>query len=591
MEQAEKIRRAAAKAVKEPLPRPSRSWRDMAPEVALLPPETRDEDILNRISDDDIDQLMAGARESLGTPYGIWVNDPVGFVRWGLNESVWSVQREVLDTLPTVKRTMVPAGFGLGKTHAAAYAACWFACVHPVGTALTVTTATRLRQVQRQLWPHVRRLHAKAGLPGECDMIQWKMPDINGVSTVVAYGFTAPEHDEAAMQGIHAPKVLLIVDEAGGISRPVGGSTRNLLTGDARMLAIGNPATDDEASWFESACEDGFDPEIPGTATVVIPATASPAITGEPCTCLSCPPTVPTHSLGDHLVDPVLVDDAIREHGDDAPYVIAKVYAKFPKGGASRVIPASYVDAATEAISITPWWDPADIPEQPVSMDRKNQPYEQQPYWGADIKLGVDVAADGGDEFVIARLEGDICRIRLVQSGAANQNSTDVAGKILEEIHAAEALRQALGSEQPVKVKVDAIGIGWGVVGTLEAWGSEGIHDAQIQRVVVSESPDKPADKKAMWRPHNKRAEMWLAGREAFQPDLTSGRVRVRLDVDNRTAAQLRAPTYGTNASGNQVIESKEHMKDRGVSSPDRAEAVLLAIYDIKQRRKPKVLA
>lgn len=561
--------------------------------MARLPREGKygRDQMLGELSDADMLDMLDASIEVFGTPYGLWQYDPVGFTRWVLQEAMWSVQRDVLDALPRTKKTMVPAGFGLGKTHIAACAAAWFACVYPVGTALTVTTATRLRQVQRQLWPHVRRIHAKANLPGQCDMIQWKMPDPFGVETVVAYGFTAPEHDEAAMQGIHAPRVLLIVDEAGGISRLVGGSTRNLLTGDARMLAIGNPATDDEASWFETACEDGDDPEVRDTITIAIPATASPTITGEYVRCLSCPPQVPAHSIGDHLVDQAWVDSAIREHGDDAPYVVAKVFAKFPKGGASRAIPSAYVDAATEALSIEPWWDPADLPEQPVSVDRNNKPYKTQPYWGADIKLGVDVAADGGDEFVIARVEGDIARIRLVQSGAANQNSTDVAGKILEEIHLAEQLAADLGSEQPVRVKVDAIGIGWGVVGTLEAWGSEGIHNAVIVRVVVSESPDRPADKKAQWRPHNKRAEMWLNGREQFQPDLTSGRVRTRLDIDNRTAAQLRAPTYGTNASGNQVIESKEHMKDRGVSSPDRAEAILLALYEPRVKRKARVVA
>jgi hypothetical protein len=553
-----------------------------------LPPELRVEKFYSPLRADGpgaYQSFMDTAEAHLGSPFGTFIDDPVGFTEWILGESVWSIQKDILRAVPTTKRVMVPAGFGLGKTHVAAYAAVWYSAVHPVGTAITVTTATRFRQVQRQLWPHIRRVHAKANLPGECDIAQWKMPDLNGVDTVVAYGFTAPEHDEAAMQGIHAPKVLLIVDEAGGIGRAVGGSTRNLLTGDAHMLAIGNPPTDDESSWFEVACEDGKDPNRRETVTIQIPARTSPAITGEECWCKSCPPLAGRHSVGIHLVDQDWVDDAIREHGDDAPYVIAKVNAEFPKGGASRAIPSAYVDAALEAAYVEDWWAAEDMPETPVSVDRNGKPYPVQPYLYADIKLGVDVAADGGDEFVIARLEGDIARIRLVQSGAANESSHDVAGKILEEIHLAEQLAAALGSDTPVTVKVDAIGIGWGVCGTLEAWGAEGIHNSDIVRVVVSESPDKPADKKALWRPANKRAEMWLNGRNQLQPD-DAGRPRMRLDVDGRTAAQLRAPMYGTNTAGNQVIEQKKHMKERGVSSPDRAEAVLLAAYEIKRRRK-----
>lgn len=575
---------------------PSKDWKNALYDLMALPPGDDRMEVLGHMQSEDVypgeafAHLRAASWEEFGTPYGWFIDWPVGFTQVVLAETVWSVQAQILDAVPSHKRVLVPAGFGLGKTHVAAFASVWWASVHPVGTALTVTTATRFRQVQRQLWPHIRRVHAKAELPGECDMTQWKMPDVNGVDTVVAYGFTAPEHDEAAMQGIHAAKVLLIVDEAGGISRAVGGSTRNLLTGDAHLLAIGNPATDDEGSWFEVACEDGKDPERPQDTTIAIPAFKSPAVTGEPVLCRACPDSVAPHSIGLHLVDQAWIDDAIREHGEDAPYVVAKVKAEFPKGGASRAIPSNYIDAAIEAGLINDWWAPEDMPTEPVSFDRNGNPYPVQPYLYADIKLGVDVAADGGDEFTISRIEGDIARIRLVQSGAANENATDVAGKVLEEIRLAEELAARLGSESTVTVKVDAIGLGWGVCGVLEAWGSEGLHNSAIVRVVVSESPDKPADKKAQWRPANKRAEMWLNGRSQFQPD-EAGRPRLRLDVDSRTAAQLRAPMYGTNASGNQVIEPKKKMKERGVTSPDRAEAVLLAAYEIRRRRKRGVIA
>ena len=573
---------------------PSRDTSRILAFLMSIRPEPRREELKELATTDPplITQLGKVAELEMGSMYGMFVDDPVGFTQIVLRESVWSKQGDALDALVHTKRVIVPAAFGLGKTHAAGYAVAWFCSVYPVGTATAVTTATRFRQVQRQLWPHIRRLHAKANLPGDCDMTQWKMPSSDGVDTTVAYGFTAPEHDEAAMQGIHAPRILLVVDEAGGISRLIGSSTRNLLTGDARMLAIGNPPTDDEASWFETASEDGLDADRDDTVTIRIRATDSPAITGENTgKCLSCPPNVPDHPIGTHLVDQAWIDDAIREHGEDAPYVIAKVYADFPKGGSSRAIPSSYVDAGVEAALDDNWWDREDLPDVPVSVDRKGVPYRQQPPIGSDIRLGVDVAADGGDEMVIARAEGDIVRIRLVQSGSANQNSTDVAGKILEEIRLAQQLADDLGSERPVRVKVDAIGIGWGVVGTLEAWRTEGIHDAVIVRAVVSESPDRPDNPKAQWRPHNKRAEMWLNGRELLQPDATSGRVRLRLDIDGRCAAQLRAPLYGTNASGKQVIEAKKSMKDRGVSSPDRAEAVLLAVYEPKVKKKARVLA
>ena len=112
-------------------------------------------------------------------------------------------------------------------------------------------------------------------------------------------------------------------------------------------------------------------------------------------------------------------------------------------------------------------------------------------------------------------------------------------------------------------------------------------------RVDVRENPSRPDDPKAMWRPARKRDELWLNGREMFKPDPT-GRTRVRLDIDSKTAAQLRGPNYGTNGSAQTVIESKKSMRERGIPSPDRAEAVLLAVYEpttAARKKRARVLA
>lgn len=572
----------------------------MAEDLRALPPDVR-RMFMAELEVADLRQVFAACAKHFDTPYALYEDAPSDFVTDILGETIWSKQRAVLNALvlPDVKRVIVPAAFGTGKTHIAAKAVCWFCCVFPVGTATGVTTATRMRQVIRQLWPHVRKTIARAGLPGDCDQTQWKMDDRHGVETVVAYGFSAPEHDESAMQGIHAARLLLIVDEAGGFARGIGNSTRNLLTGDARMLAIGNPATDDESSWFETASEDGFDPERKDTVTIAIAAADSPAISGEDAgVCKDCPASIPAHPLATHLVDGAWVDDAIREHGEDAPYVIAKVYAKFPRGGAARAIPAAYVDAGVEQAT-TDFDDEDFICDGQPSVDLRGHPYAVQPNKGAWIRLGADIAADGGDEFVVARAEGDIVRIRTVQSGAVNQNSMDVAGKILEEIRSALILAEAIGTDLkafPVDVKVDAIGVGWGVVSTLEAWVREGVvpTGVRITRVVVSELPDQPDDPKSMWRPKNKRAEMWLNGRQLLTPD-PSGRVALRLDIDSKTAAQLRAPKYGTDVSGKTFIEKKTdivaRMGNAQGKSPDRGEALLLAVYSPRNRKKAKILA
>jgi hypothetical protein len=56
----------------------------------------------------------------------------------------------------------------------------------------------------------------------------------------------------------------------------------------------------------------------------------------------------------------------------------------------------------------------------------------------------------------------------------------------------------------------------------------------------------------------------------------------LRLDVDRQVLAQLAGPTFKSDSSGRIQIEAKADMKKRGVSSPDRAEAILLAVYENK---------
>ena len=72
---------------------------------------------------------------------------------------------------------------------------------------------------------------------------------------------------------------------------------------------------------------------------------------------------------------------------------------------------------------------------------------------------------------------------------------------------------------------------------------------------------------------------MWWNLRTLLQPD-SEGRQDVTLDVGRKELIQLTAPTYKANSSGRLQIESKADMKRRGVTSPDRAEALLLAVFE-----------
>jgi len=491
------------------------------------------------MTDEQKDTLALLLNAEKTNPWAKYESDPVAFIEHGLGETLWSKQREILESVRDNKRTAVPACHAPGKSHLAARAVAWWMSVHPPGTAIAITTATTFKQVRNIMWAQIRRVHMSHNLPGEILTTEWKMDD-----TVVAYGFRPADNNEAALQGIHAPNLLIVVDEAGGISDTIGQAMEALMTGgNTRLLVVGNPPTDQEQTWFERICNS------PLYNTISISAFDTPNFTGEEAgDCKSCPQTTGAHSVSSHLVDERWVKDVMSEFGDDSPFVEARVHARFPQTGTGKVIPYQWAEASID---------------------------NESPLEGNEIRLGVDIASDGGDEFVIAKADGFSVKIVHRSSGSVNANAVDVAGVILRFIQSAQEEHEAKGISKRVRVKIDTIGVGWGVVSMLKTWGQERRHNAEIIAINVAERPKDQTKFK------NQRAEMWWNARSLLQPS-AEGRQDIRLEVDRAVLAQLAGPTYLSDSSGRIQIESKADMKKRGVSSPDRAEAILLALYENK---------
>jgi hypothetical protein len=499
----------------------------------------------------------------LGSPFGEYRYDPIGFVHNVLNEPTWSKQDAMLDSVLRYKITAVPAGHSVSKSHTAARVVAWWTAVHPPGTALTITTATNFQQVKTILWPHIRRMVTRHNLPGRTNTTEWIVDRPNDEGTeLAAYGFSANDNDEAAVQGRHAPHFLIVVDEAGGISHELGKALYSLLTGGhTRMLLIGNPSTEEENTWFQRRCESGRK----NTNVIRIGIYDTPNFTGEDVgMCRSCPDGVPDHKISTHLVDKRWEEEVIDEFGKDSAYVEARAHARFPTQIQDKVLPVTWLESAMETT------------ESSVTS--------------GVIKLGVDVAADGGDEFVIAEVDGFKGRIVHSSAGAENENSAVVSDRILDEILRAEATHKARGINAQVRVKIDTIGVGWGVVGDLTRRGEEGKHHALIVPVNVARNASEPQ------KFANQRAEMWWNLRTMIQPrqqlmqlmdDNAVKQVRVDvydgpvlLDIDTRVKAQLTGPMYRPGSGGSIQIEKKSEMKRRGLRSPDRAEALLLAYFE-----------
>lgn len=434
---------------------------------------------------------------------------PVAWVHERLRQTVWSKQAEILESVRDHRRTAVRSGHGVGKSHTAALVACWWLDSHPPGTAFVVTSAPTYAQVRAILWRYIRRIHKAADLPGRVNQTEWHLGE-----ELVAFGRKPADHDESAFQGIHARFVLVILDEAGGIPKQLWVAGDALTTNDdCRMLAIGNP--DNPASEFQVVC-------LPGSGWHVIPISAfdSPNLTGE---------RVPA-AVAAALVSRGWVEEKLREWGEDSPLYRSKVLGEFTIDGEWQVVRSSDVAACR------------------VGRDEPHPAALLLP-----VELGVDVGG-GGDETVIRERRG-------ILAGREWRAHTDRPETI------APLIVHAVKVTGATAVKVDSIGVGFGVIGELRNNPElRGVHIVAVNVAKAASRPNLYA---------NLRAELWweigrlLSERRGW--DLSAGE-----NMDT-TVAQLLAPKWDTDPQGRIRVEKKEEVIKRLGRSPDNADGLLLA--------------
>jgi len=168
---------------------------------------------------------------------------------------------------------------------------------------------------------------------------------------------------------------------------------------------------------------------------------------------------------------------------------------------------------------------------------------------GGPVVAGLDVAGPGEDESVLVVRQGqgilEVCAF----------GDADARGPVL-------AALRPWRHRGLVRVNVDTAGLGHYLARHLEDAG------LRVRDVNVGTSPttDDAREKYA-----NLKAEAYWALRERFADGDVSGL------TDRTMLAQLAGLRYQHDARGRVVIERKEDARKRGVKSPDRAEALMLA--------------
>ena len=443
-----------------------------------------------------------------------WAQNPASWVQDRLGQMVWSKQREIMESVRDHRKTAVRSCHGAGKSHVASLVVSWWLDAHPPGEAFVVTTAPTSTQVRAILWRYIRRMHKSAGLPGRVNQVEWLIDE-----ELVAFGRKPADADESAFQGIHAPYVLVVLDEACGIPESLWIGAEAITTGPwCRILAIGNP--DNSATHFYKVSQPGS-----GWNSVRISAYDTPNFTGE---------KVP-EIVAVSLISKEWVEEKKTEWGTENALFRSKVEGEFTLDAADTVVRSS--DVATCRTDTEAVYSPADL---------------------SPVELGVDVGG-GLDETVVRERRG-------VLAGREWRIRTDRPEKI------APLVLRAIRESGATAVKIDSIGVGFGVIGELRNAASRGEHSARIIGVNVSENP---RDKKKF---ANLRAEMWWTiGREL---SAQGGWDLSRMDNGDITAAQLLVPRWELDTKGRIIVEPKDKIRERIGRSPDNADALLLAYFN-----------
>jgi hypothetical protein len=217
-----------------------------------------------------------------------------------------------------------------------------------------------------------------------------------------------------------------------------------------------------------------------------------------------------------------LLDLWVELYGEESDFVKVRVRGEFPSAGDLQFISSADVQAAVDR-------DAGD-----------------QSLYGK--VLGIDIARHGQDQSVLCYRQGrKVVKFKKL--------------RIPDTMQLAAIIAEAINDWQPDAVFVDATGIGWGVVDRLHQMGYTFVIGVQ-----VGERAFQPE------RFYNRRAEIWYAMREWIQDggDLPN---------DLELVTDLTGIEYAFDGKQRYVLETKEDMKERGLDSPDTADALALTFH------------
>lgn len=232
--------------------------------------------------------------------------------------------------------------------------------------------------------------------------------------------------------------------------------------------------------------------------------------------------------VAENLVTPAWVEERRRDWGEGSPLWQAKILAEFPDVSDEYLISPNMIQTGINT----------DLPGTEAG------------------RYGADIARFGDAKTVVYRNRGGQIRLEDAWGMADTMTTAGRLKNIATKHHRAST----------VPIVIDTTGVGGGVFDRLHEQNLDVISFVAAGR---ANRPDKF---------QNRRAELFWQ----FRIDLENG--DIDLDPkDEDLHNQLMSIKWGTTSTGKIYIESKEDAKERGVPSPDKADAAVYSTFGSAQ--------
>lgn len=322
-----------------------------------------------------------------------------------LGHEPWEKQLAVSESIRDHRNTAVASNNGSGKTYHMAREALRFLMAY--APAVVINTAPTWQQVENQFWRNLRSAYKQARVPLGGELLKTKL---NFDEDWFALGISNDEHNMEAFQGWHAKNMMVIFDEASGISPKIYEAALGAMAGGhtVRFVLIGNP-TQNSGPFYDAFKDPTFN-------KIRISAFDVPNVKER----RQVIPGLVTHEW---------VDEMAAKYGTDSDIYRVRVLGEFPR------------HASDTLISI-------DAVEQAFGADREL--YNQ-----TEEAIGLDVARFGDDDSAFVYRRGNFAKVLEVRYG---NNTMELAGRA----------KQFLREYPNAKLYIDVIGVGAGVFDRLK---------------------------------------------------------------------------------------------------------------------------